>query len=74
MALADEKSWFDSNRAFIAQNYRGQWVVVKDKAIKGAYPDWASAYKAAVQQFGPNGQFFIEEALAQPRVHTGLQK
>jgi hypothetical protein len=72
MPVEDEKAWFDKNRAFIAQHYNGQYVLVKDKAIRGAYPDWASAYKAGVQQFGPNGQFFVEQALPQEKVHTGL--
>lgn len=69
MAVSDEASWFNSNRAFIAQQYQGQWLVVKDKAIKGAYPDFSSAFQAGTQMFGPNGGFLVEQALPEPPVH-----
>lgn len=69
MAVADEQSWFDSNRAFIAQQYNGQWLVVKDKAIKGAYPNYAAAFQAGTQMFGANSGFLVEQALAQKQVH-----
>lgn len=63
MAVQDELAWFESNRAFIAQNYGGQFVVIKDKEVKGAYPNYDSAYKAATQQFGAQGGFAIKQAL-----------
>lgn len=69
MSVSDEASWFNSNRAFIANQYNGQWVLVKDQKIQGAYPDYASAYQAGVQMFGPNSGFLVEQALAQAPVH-----
>jgi hypothetical protein len=69
MSISDEQSWFDSNRAFIAQNYNGQWVVVKNKAITGAYPTYAAAFQAGTQMFGANSGFLVEQALAQKQVH-----
>lgn len=68
MALADEKAWFETARAFIASQYGGQWVVVKDKAVRGAYPDFASAFNAAVAMFGPNNDALVKQALAQEPV------
>jgi len=69
MSVSDEQSWFDANRAFIAQNYNGQWVVVKNKAITGAYPTYAAAFQAATQMFGANSGFLVEQALATKQVH-----
>lgn len=66
MAVDDESAWFDANRAFIAQQYNGQWLVVKDKAIKGAYNSYADAYKAGAAMFGKD--FLVEQALAEKPV------
>lgn len=67
MALQDEIAWFEANRAYIAQQYNGQYVVVKDKSVRGSYPSYQAAYLAAAQQFGSD--FLIEQALAQPKVN-----
>ena len=69
MSVSDEASWFNSNRAFIATQYSGKWVLVKDKKIQGSYPDYASAFQAGVQMFGANSGFLVEQALAQAPVH-----
>jgi hypothetical protein len=69
MSISDEQSWFDANRAFIAQQYNGQWLVVKDKKIQGAFGSYSAAYTGATQQFGANSGFLIEQALAQKPVH-----
>lgn len=68
MSLQDDLSWFESNRQFIAQTYQGQWVLIKDKMIKGAYPTDQAALKAGLQAFGKD--FLIKQALAQEPVHT----
>jgi hypothetical protein len=65
MALSDEKTWFNANRATIASQYQGQWVLVRDKAVRGAYPSYEQAYGAGVAQFGPQGGFLIQQALLQ---------
>ncbi len=70
MSVQDESAWFDANRAFIAQQYNGQWLVVKDKAIKGAYPSYAAAFQAGTQMFGANSGFLVEQALAQKPIHS----
>lgn len=68
MALADEISWFESNRAYIAQQYQGQWVLVKDQTIRGSYPNYQAAYVAGTQMFGQQ-PFLVKEALAVEKVN-----
>lgn len=63
-ALSDEEAWFETARAQIASQYAGQFVVVKDRAVRGAYPDYASAFTAASSMF-PQGGFLIKQALPQ---------
>lgn len=69
MALQDEINWFNSNRAFIAQQYQGQYVVVKDQSVRGAYPSYQAAYQAGAQMFGQQ-PFLIKEAVAVEKVNT----
>lgn len=68
MALEDELSWFNANRAYIAQQYQGQWVVIKDQSVRGAYPNYSAAYQAAASMFGQQ-PFLIKEAVATEKVH-----
>lgn len=68
MAVKDELSWFESNRKFIAATYQGQWVLIKDKAIKGAYPTMAAAMTAGFQMFGAQ-PFVVKQALAEEEIH-----
>lgn len=69
MAIEDEIAWFDSNRAFISQQYNGQWVVIKDKAVRGAYPTQDDALKAALKMFGTE-KFLIKQALPEEKVQN----
>lgn len=68
MSLQDEITWFDSNRAFIAKQYQGQFVLIKDQSVRGAYPTYQAAYLAGAQMFGPQ-PFLIKEALTVDRVN-----
>lgn len=68
MALQDEETWFNSNRAFIAQQYQGQYVLVKDQAVRGAYPTYQAAYQAGAQMFGKQ-PFLIQQAVAVERIN-----
>lgn len=52
MALYDDLAWYESNRQWISSTYGGKYVVIKDKAVVGAYPDYASAVNAAAAMFG----------------------
>jgi hypothetical protein len=72
MALQDEERWFESNRAYIAQQYQGQWLVVVGTAVRGAYPSQGDAFNAAVKQFGPQAGFLIKQAVpAEPIQKVG---
>lgn len=62
--MSDDVAWFEANRVLIAQQFAGQWVVVKDKAVVGAYPDFQSAYAAGIAMFGAEG-FLVKEAIAE---------
>jgi hypothetical protein len=72
MALQDDLDWFESNRAFIAKNYGGQWVLIKDKAIKGAYPTQEAALTAGFSMFKTQ-PFVVKQALAEEPVHRVLR-
>lgn len=67
MAFSDDQAWFEANRAFVAQQYNGQFVIVKDGAVLGAYPDYASAVQAANAMFGAQA-VLIKQALPQEPV------
>lgn len=72
MSLQDDLNWFESNRAFIAQNYNGQWVLVKDKAIKGAYPTEQAAMNAGFSMF-KTSPFVVKQALATEPEHRVIR-
>lgn len=63
MALADEIAWFNQSRATIVQQYGGQWVLVKNQGVRGAFKTYALAFEAGVKQFGPTGGFLVKQAL-----------
>lgn len=69
MSFEDDLNWFETNRQFIAQNYQGQWVLIKDKKILGAYPYDQAAIQAGLTMFGNSG-FLVKQALPQETVHT----
>lgn len=64
MALADEIAWFNANRSTIVQRYAGQWVLVKDQGVRGAFPSYEAAFSAGVKQFG-TAPFLVKQALMQ---------
>ena len=64
MAFQDDLAWFEANRSFISQQYAGQYVIVKDKAVVASYPDFASANTAKNQMF-PGQEVVVKNALPQ---------
>ena len=62
--MQDDIAWFEANRINIAGQYQGRWVVVKDMAVRGAYPDFQSAYNAGVAMFG-TAPFVVKQAVEQ---------
>lgn len=64
MGLQQDQSWFEWNRMYIAQQYPGQFVLVKDQAVRGAYPSFQDAYNAGVAMFGTT-EFVVQEAVSE---------
>lgn len=62
----EDLAWFEANRIQIAAQYPNQFVVIKDLAIRGAYPDFQSAYNAGVTMFGTQ-PFEVKQATAEQR-------
>ncbi len=67
-ALSDDLAWFETQRGALAQQYPGQWLLIKDKQVQGAYPDYGSAFTAGTAKFGTQ-PFAVKQALAQQPVH-----
>lgn len=66
-ALSDDLAWFESNRGYIATQYPNKYVVIKDKQVVGAYPDYGSAFTAGTAMFGTQ-PFAVKQATAQQEV------
>jgi len=62
MGLQQDQSWFEQNRMYVAQQYPGQFVVVKDQSVRGAFPTFQDAYGAGVAMFGTT-EFLVQEAV-----------
>jgi hypothetical protein len=65
----EDIAWFEANRIQIAQQYPGQYIIIKDLAVQGAYPDFQSAYNAGVAKFGTQ-PFQVKQAVAEQRVEN----
>ena len=72
MAMQADIAWFEANRPMISSSYPGMFVVVKDQAVVGAYPDYGSAYNAGTAMFGTE-PFLVKEALESQPVETLTQ-
>ena len=60
--LQDDITWFQVNRINLAQQYAGQWLLVKDKAVRGSFSDFQAAYNAGASLFGTE-PFLVKQAL-----------
>lgn len=69
MAMSDDIAWFEQNRPMISSTYPGMYVIVKNQAVAGAYPDYASAYAAGTQMFGTE-PFVVKEATVSQSIET----
>lgn len=67
--MSDDIAWFEQNRPMISSTYPNMYVLVKNQAVVGAYPDYASAYSAGTQMFGTE-PFLVKEATASQAVET----
>lgn len=62
----EDLAWFEANRGQLAQQYPDQFLIIKDLGVRGAYPDFQSAYNAGLQMFG-TAPFEVKQATAQQR-------
>lgn len=69
MAMSDDIAWFEQNRPMLSNTYPNLWVIVKNKAVVGSYPDYATAYGAGTQMFGTD-PFVLKQATTSQRVET----
>lgn len=67
MAMSDDIAWFEQNRPMISKQYPNQYVIVKNKSVVGAYPDYASAYTAGTKMFGTD-PFVVKQATSSQKV------
>lgn len=63
----EDSTWFEANRIQIARQYPGQYVLIKDLAVQGAFPDFQSAYNAGMAKFGTQ-PFLVKQATTEQRV------
>ena len=52
MSRQSDLQWFESNRAVLAEQYRGRWLVVHDGRIQSVFEQEADAVNFAVEKFG----------------------
>jgi len=69
MAMSDDIAWFEQNRPALSRTYPNLWLIVKNKAVVGSYPDYASAYTAGTQMFGTD-PFLVKQATESQQVET----
>lgn len=56
---------YDAQKAELEAKYLGKWVVFHQGKFIGSYPDFNSAAKTAVEQFG-RGPYLIRQVGQQP--------
>lgn len=59
-------SYFMDHLDEIFEKYKGQFVVIKDDSVVGAYPSEAEAYSASVKKYAL-GEFLIQECKSADR-------
>lgn len=57
-----KKSWLDS--------HLNQYVVIGGEQVAGFYPDYESAFRAAIREFGIKRQFLIKQICAAEPVYV----
>lgn len=66
--IQEDSAWFEKNRNFIAQQYGGQFVLIKDQQVRGAYASYQDAFNAGVAMFGTE-PFVVEQAVTDRPIH-----
>jgi hypothetical protein len=65
--LERELATFERNRSELEADHTGEWVVLHEDAVVGAFASFESAAEEAVRRFG-RGPYLIRQAGAHPIV------
>lgn len=68
MALEKDIQFFRSKLPEYLQTHKGQYVLIKDEAVHGFFPNYEEALKEAVGKFG-NSEVLIQEITNENRVN-----
>jgi hypothetical protein len=58
-SLEAEFHYYREHQAELVSQYEGQFVVIREGAVIGAYPSYEAAYREAVERY-PLGSFLIQ--------------
>jgi hypothetical protein len=64
MALESELAFFERKKSDFLETYPGQFLLIKDGELAGAFTTEAEAYAAGLAKFG-NHPFLIKQAVAE---------
>lgn len=62
MPLEKELAYFAQHKDKLLQQYKGKFVLIKDKTLVGVYDTDAEAYRVGVEKFG-NQPFLVKQVL-----------
>lgn len=68
MPLESDYQFFESELPELLKEHRGQFVLIKDKALHGFFPSMEDALKEGYKKFG-NNEFLIQEVTDEKRVN-----
>jgi hypothetical protein len=61
--LAPELEYYAQHKSEWLAHKTGLYVVVKDSALLGFYPNFEAAYRAGAATYGPNTDFLVKQIL-----------
>ena len=62
--LKNDFDVFEQHRAEWVQDHPGEFVVIHKGQESGFFPDYDSAFRVALRNFGPRSQFLIQQVCA----------
>ncbi len=61
--LADELSWYESNKAEWLHTHQGEFALVAGNDLAGFFPSYERALEAGLRKFGVNREFLIKQVV-----------
>ena len=65
MALEQETAYFESEKSDLLEHHRGQYVLIHDHDMLGAFPRFEDAFAAGIREIG-NKPFLVKQVNDQP--------